>query len=68
LQAARKKREGEGGGEAGPKEKRGEGERGEGFSFLKKSFQIHFSNFQTSLKREIMHPIHDAQALVILSL
>jgi hypothetical protein len=52
-----------GGGPAWPKEKRGEGFRD--FSFLKNSFQIHFSNFQTSLKQETMHSNHDAQALVI---
>jgi hypothetical protein len=47
--------------------KGGERGRGDGFSFFN-SFQIHFSNFQTSLEQEIMHSNHDAQALVILTL
>jgi hypothetical protein len=52
----------------GRREKRkreGEGE-GKGFSFFKKnSFQIHFSNIQTSIKQESMHSNHDAQTLII---
>jgi hypothetical protein len=47
------------------KRKRGEGL---GIFLFKNSFQIHFSNFQTSLKQETMHSNHDAQALVILTL
>jgi hypothetical protein len=40
--------------------------RGERFGFFfSNSFQIHFSNFQTSLKQETMHSNHDAQALII---
>jgi hypothetical protein len=43
------------------------GERGEELRviFFKNSFQIHFSNIQTSLKQETMQSTHDAQALVI---
>jgi hypothetical protein len=59
------RREGEGGGPVGPKEKRGEEEMREGFSFFLNSFQIHFQNFQTSLKQKTMHSNHDAQVLVI---
>jgi hypothetical protein len=29
------------------------------------SFQIHFSNIQTSIKQKSMHSNHDAQALII---
>jgi hypothetical protein len=46
-----------------PREKREE-VWGLGISFLN-FFQIHFSNFQTSLKQETMHSNHDAQALII---
>jgi hypothetical protein len=63
--AGLREKEREGGGPAGPKEK---GERGLGIFLFKNSFQIHFSNFQTSLKQETMHSNHDAQALVILTL
>jgi hypothetical protein len=44
----------------------GEKREGEGFlfSFLN-SFQIHFSNFQTSIKQKSMHSNHDAQTLII---
>jgi hypothetical protein len=49
-------------GSAGPKEKRG---GGEGFSLLKKIFSNSFSNFQTSLKQEIMHSNHNAQTIII---
>jgi hypothetical protein len=57
-----------GGGPVGPKEKRGEEERRGVFFLFLNSIQIHFSNFQTSLKQETMHSNHDAQALVILTL
>jgi hypothetical protein len=43
--------------------RKGRKERGERFRDF--SFQIHFSNFQTSLKQETMHLNHDAQALII---
>jgi hypothetical protein len=43
------------------RKKRGEGE---GFPFLN-SFQICFSNFQTSIKQKSMHSNHDAQTLII---
>jgi hypothetical protein len=59
----RKKREGEGGGPTGPKEKRGEGFR----VFFLFNFFSNFSNFQTSLKQETMHSNHDAQTLIISS-
>jgi hypothetical protein len=39
-------------------------ERGFEFFFLN-SFQICFSNFQTSIKQETMHSNHDAQSLII---
>jgi hypothetical protein len=63
LRAKIKERGGEGwaGWAAG---KRGEERKGKGFLFLN-YFQIHFSNFQTSLKQETMHSNHDAQALNI---
>jgi hypothetical protein len=32
------------------------------------SFQIRFSNFQTSIKQETMHSNHDAHALIISNL
>jgi hypothetical protein len=52
----------------GRREKRkreGEGE-GKGFPFsFKISFQIHFSNIQTSIKQKSMHSNHDAQTLTI---
>jgi hypothetical protein len=36
------------------------------FSFsFKISFQIHFSNIQTSIKQKSMHSNHDAQTLII---
>jgi hypothetical protein len=57
-----KKREGRWAGWA--EREKGRGERGLGILFLN-SFQIHFSNIQTSLKQETMHSNHDAQALVI---
>jgi hypothetical protein len=44
--------------------KRGEGE-GFLFSFLSNSFQICFSNLQTSIKQKSMHLNHDAQTLII---
>jgi hypothetical protein len=44
---------------------KGKGERGKGFPLFFNSFQIHFSNFQTSIKQETMHSNHDAQALII---
>jgi hypothetical protein len=34
-------------------------------SFFKISFQIHFSNIQTSIKQKSMHSNHDAQTLII---
>jgi hypothetical protein len=50
----------------GRREKReGEGE-GKEFPFsFKISFQIHFSNIQTSIKQKFMHSNHDAQTLII---
>jgi hypothetical protein len=59
----REKREGERDGPAGPEGKR-EGVWGLGIFFLN-SFQISFSNFQTSIKQETMHLNYDAQALII---
>jgi hypothetical protein len=52
--------------DAGPagKEKRGRGRR-KGSLFFKISFQIHFSNIQTSIKQKSMHSNHDAQTLII---
>jgi hypothetical protein len=49
------------------KKREGEGEGGEkDFLFLFKiSFQIHFSNIQTSIKQKSMHSNHDAQTLII---
>jgi hypothetical protein len=58
----RKKKSGPGKRWAGREERRGM--RGLGILFLN-PFQIHFSNFQTSLNQETMHSNHDAQALVI---
>jgi hypothetical protein len=43
-------------------EKRGRGRR---FSLFFNSFQIRFSNFQTSNKQKSMHSNHDAQTLII---
>jgi hypothetical protein len=47
----------------------GRKERGEGVKafFKKNSFQIRFSNFQTSIKQKSMHSNHDAQTLIILN-
>jgi hypothetical protein len=45
-----------------------EGREGKGrffFLFLLNSFQIRFSNFQTSNKQKSMHSKHDAQTLII---
>jgi hypothetical protein len=47
----------------GGKEREWRGERV--FSFFKISFQIHFSNIQTSIKQKSMHSNHDAQTLII---
>jgi hypothetical protein len=48
-----------------PVVERGE-ERREGFSFFfLNSFQIRFSNLQTSNKQKSMHSKHDAQTLII---
>jgi hypothetical protein len=58
----KKKKSGPGKRWAGREERRGM--RGLGILFLN-PFQIHFSNFQTSLNQETMHSNHDAQALVI---
>jgi hypothetical protein len=44
--------------------KRGRGRRFSLFFFLN-SFQIRFSNFQTSIKQKSMHSNHDAQTLII---
>jgi hypothetical protein len=59
-------KEGEGGiGRLGRREK-GRGGKGRRFSFLfLNPFQIHFSNFQTSIKEETMHSNHVAQAIII---
>jgi hypothetical protein len=35
------------------------------FFFFLNSFQIRFSNFQTSIKQKSMHSNHDAQTLII---
>jgi hypothetical protein len=59
LRAAQRKREKEMG-----RKKKGRGGKGKGFSFFN-SFQIHFSNFQTSIKQETMHSNHDAQSFII---
>jgi hypothetical protein len=48
----------------GPQEGKGRDEREKGFSFFK-FFSNSFSNFQTSIKQEIMHSNHDAQSLII---
>jgi hypothetical protein len=49
----------------GPVGEKREGE-GEGFLFFfLNSFQIRFSNFQTSNKQKSMHSRHDAQTLII---
>jgi hypothetical protein len=49
----------------GPVGEKREGE-GEGFLFFfLNSFQICFSNFQTSIKQKSMHSNHDAQTLII---
>jgi hypothetical protein len=51
--------------DVGPaEEKRGRGRRFS-FSFFLNSFQIRFSNFQTSIKQKPMHSNHDAQTLFI---
>jgi hypothetical protein len=51
------------------RERKGVGSTGkegrEGFLLFFNSFQIRFSNFQTSIKQETMHSNHDAQALII---
>jgi hypothetical protein len=56
--------------EVGPAGEMRERERGrKGFPFffflLKNSFQIHFSNIQTSNKQKSMQSNHDAQTLII---
>jgi hypothetical protein len=48
-------------GPAGRKER----EREKVFLFLLNSFQIRFSNIQTSIKQKSMHSNHDAQTLII---
>jgi hypothetical protein len=50
--------------EMGPLERRERGER-KVFLFLLNSFQIRFSNIQTSIKQKSMHSNHDAQTLII---
>jgi hypothetical protein len=42
-----------------------EGEGGGFLFFFLNSFQIRFSNFQTSNKQKSMHSNHDAQTLII---
>jgi hypothetical protein len=46
------------------KEREKRGNKDFSFSF-KISFQIHFSNIQTSIKQKSMHSNHDAQTLII---
>jgi hypothetical protein len=41
------------------------GKRKKGFLFFKKTLFKSFSYFQTSIKQETMHSIHDAQTLII---
>jgi hypothetical protein len=69
VRGLKEEREREKDGPAGVGRKRGKGrgERGErkGFLFFLNSFQIHFLNFQTSIKQETMHSNHDAQSLII---
>jgi hypothetical protein len=45
------------------RKERGEGVKG--FFLFLFSFQIRFSNFQTSIKQKPMHSNHDAQTLII---
>jgi hypothetical protein len=49
---------------SGARKREGEGEKRISF-FKKNSFQIHFSNIQTSIKQKSMHSNHDAQTLII---
>jgi hypothetical protein len=52
--------------EAGPAgEMRERGKKRVSFFLFKISFQIHFSNIQTSNKQKSMHSNHDAQTLII---
>jgi hypothetical protein len=51
----------------GPAGRKWREERERGFSFFN-SFQIRFSNFQTSIKQETMHSNHDPQSLIISNL
>jgi hypothetical protein len=47
------------------REREREGEERVFLFLLNFSFQIHFSNIQTSIKQKSMHSNHDAQALII---
>jgi hypothetical protein len=60
----RKKKRKAGRGKWAAREKGVREERGFEFFFLN-SFQIRFSNFQTSIKQETMHSNHDAQSLIV---
>jgi hypothetical protein len=50
---------------AGGEKREGEGGEKDFLFLLKISFQIHFSNIQTSIKQKSMHSNHDAQTLII---
>jgi hypothetical protein len=62
LRAEKEKRDGEGNWASWKRRERGERKV---FLFLLNSFQIRFSNFQTSIKQKSMHSNHDAQTLII---